>query len=274
MNIFGAVRKERFIKSKNKMEIIKTVFTVERTIRYALLSKKEKDEIYSLERKREIFIRNLPDITISHKIYLDKKGQERYGRIYPDQKPQRISQNTPLIKWVLRSSIPHSYGILLYLLISRLNKVAILELGTGIGVSTLYLLEAMKRTGGNLDSIEIWDAIAKLHMSLFKGHSNKKYNFFHARSQDVLSTLLQSKRSLDFVFHDGSHQYKDVLADMRIIMRLLKPAGIVVFDDINISTQMQAAWKEISLMQGVIYATTITAGDNKFPKMGLIVRGS
>lgn len=51
------------------------------------------------------------------------------------------------------------------------------------------------------------------------------------RSEDSLITLLARHVAADFVYVDGSHQAADVLTDAVLAWKLLKPGGLLIFDD-------------------------------------------
>ena len=78
----------------------------------------------------------------------------------------------------------------------------------------------------------------------FQEHDEQERNFDHnvrmagcadkivklrGRSQQVLPFL--AEESVDFVYVDGSHMILDVLQDAAMCWRLLRPGGILVFDD-------------------------------------------
>jgi len=60
-----------------------------------------------------------------------------------------------------------------------------------------------------------------------------KVRLIEARSDDGLCTLPTS--SYDCVYIDGSHRAPDVLSDAVLSFRLLKPAGLLIFDDYQIA---------------------------------------
>lgn len=60
-----------------------------------------------------------------------------------------------------------------------------------------------------------------------------KVRLIEARSDDGLCTLPTS--SYDFVYIDGSHRAPDVLSDAVLSFRLLKPGGLLIFDDYRIA---------------------------------------
>lgn len=51
------------------------------------------------------------------------------------------------------------------------------------------------------------------------------------RSDDGLVQLLARKIQADFIYVDGSHKAADVLTDAVLAWKLLKPGGLMVFDD-------------------------------------------
>ena len=57
----------------------------------------------------------------------------------------------------------------------------------------------------------------------------EKVNIFKGKSQDYLRDI--NACMYDFIYIDGSHTAPDVLEDAVLAWRLLKPEGIMVFDD-------------------------------------------
>jgi hypothetical protein len=52
---------------------------------------------------------------------------------------------------------------------------------------------------------------------------------WEGRSQDLLQG--PAKHSFDFVYVDGGHSYDDVKSDIEQLKRVIKPGGIIMFDD-------------------------------------------
>ena len=272
--LHGAIHKKVLLKSRHPLQTLQTIFLLERTIRFGLLTKEEKAHIALLKRKRERILYELPDIFLKTPFYKDKQGRKGLGRKIPGQSPSGIWEIS-LTKWALISSIPHIYGAFLYLAISRLRRRHILEVGTGLGISTLYLLQGITREKkGFVESIEGSNTIAEQHKRIFANYKKSRYRFLHARIENVLPQLLKAKRSYDFVFHDGEHQYETLMRDMKIIMQILTSGGIVVIDDINWTKQMRDAWKKVETLKDVIYTATIfSLSPNSHARMGLLVKG-
>ena len=60
-------------------------------------------------------------------------------------------------------------------------------------------------------------------------YSPEKFIIKRGFSKDILKTL--KNNSYDFIYVDGSHTAKDVLCDAILGFDLLKPSGIMTFDD-------------------------------------------
>lgn len=118
-------------------------------------------------------------------------------------------------------------GAALCFLASAINARAVVEIGTGCGVSGLWLLRGM-RPDGTLTSVDVEPEHQRLARQSFAqaGFSGGRLRLITGRALDVLPRL--SDGGYDLVFCDGAkHEYADYLAES---VRLLRVGGIVVFD--------------------------------------------
>ncbi|MFJ2028940.1 O-methyltransferase [Streptosporangium sp. NPDC087985] len=119
-------------------------------------------------------------------------------------------------------------GAALCFLATAISARAVVEIGTGCGVSGLWLLRGM-RQDGTLTSVDVEPEHQRLARQSFAqaGFSGGRTRLITGRALDVLPRL--SDGGYDLVFCDGSTQeYGDYLAEA---VRLLRPGGIVVFDN-------------------------------------------
>ncbi|WP_433245037.1 O-methyltransferase [Streptosporangium sp. CA-135522] len=119
-------------------------------------------------------------------------------------------------------------GAALCFLATAINARAVVEIGTGCGVSGLWLLRGM-RQDGTLTSVDVEPEHQRLARQSFAqaGFSGGRIRLIIGRALDVLPRL--SDGGYDLVFCDGARQeYGDYLAEA---VRLLRPGGIVVFDN-------------------------------------------
>lgn len=123
-------------------------------------------------------------------------------------------------------------GAALRLLAAALDARGVVEVGTGAGVSGLYLLEGM-RPDGVLTSIDIESEHQRLAREAFAeaGIAANRTRLIAGAALDVLPRLTDG--AYDLVFCDASAsgdktEYSDYLGQA---LRLLRPGGAVAFDN-------------------------------------------
>jgi predicted O-methyltransferase YrrM len=119
-------------------------------------------------------------------------------------------------------------GATLRFLASVLEARAVVEIGTGTGVSGLWLLRGM-RPDGVLTSVDIEAEHQRLARQTFTeaGVPAQRARLIAGAALEVLPRLTDGH--YDLVFCDGDKQeYPDYLAEA---LRLLRPGGVVAFDN-------------------------------------------
>jgi predicted O-methyltransferase YrrM len=119
-------------------------------------------------------------------------------------------------------------GAALRFLASAIGAKAVVEIGTGFGTSGLWLLRGM-RPGSVLTSVDTEPEHHRLAREVFAaaGFPSSRYRLITGRALEVLPRLADS--AYDLVFCDADkREYPDYLA---AAMRLLRPGGIVAFDN-------------------------------------------
>lgn len=119
-------------------------------------------------------------------------------------------------------------GAALCFLATAVNARSVVEIGTGCGVSGLWLLRGM-RPDGTLTSVDVEPEHQRMARQTFAdaGFSGSRIRLIVGRALDVLPRL--SDGGYDLVFADGAKQeYTDYLAES---VRLLRVGGIVAFDN-------------------------------------------
>ena len=145
--------------------------------------------------------------------------------------------------FVRRSSVSGKYGFLLYRITRWFRPEMIVELGTGMGISTLYLSAGSPDTP--LHSIERNRERAALAAQLIcrlnPGPVSIHWGEMEEKLEDISPMIPQ--RFLAFV--DGNHHYTPT---MHYLAKLVERAGneaVIIMDDIYWSREMQRAWREI-----------------------------
>jgi len=126
------------------------------------------------------------------------------------------------------SPIGSGGGAALQFLASVLEARAVVEIGTGTGVSGLWLLRGM-RTDGILTTVDIEAEHQRLAKQSFAeaGIPSQRARTISGAALDVLPRLTDGH--YDLVFCDGDKAEYD--AYLTEALRLLRPGGVVVFDN-------------------------------------------
>jgi predicted O-methyltransferase YrrM len=119
-------------------------------------------------------------------------------------------------------------GAALCFLATTINARAVVEVGTGCGVSGLWLLRGM-RPDGTLTSVDVEPEHQRMARQTFAeaGFAGSRIRLIGGRALDVLPRLADG--GYDLVFCDAAKQeYVDYLTES---VRLLRVGGIVAFDN-------------------------------------------
>jgi predicted O-methyltransferase YrrM len=126
------------------------------------------------------------------------------------------------------SPIGNGGGAALRFLASLLDARAVVEVGTGTGVSGLWLLRGM-RADGVLTSVDLEAEHQRLARESFReaGVPSQRFRLISGAALQVLPRLTDGH--YDLVFCDGDKaEYGDYLSEA---LRLLRPGGVVAFDN-------------------------------------------
>lgn len=154
------------------------------------------------------------------------------------------SSNTRKIKDIAKNTLkPNKYGQLLFRLVNHFKPNSILELGTSLGISTLYLAGSSKKI--KVTTIEGCPNTTKVARINFDKIGFNHIELINDTFDHYLPNHLAKTNSLDFVFFDGNHQQKATLDYFNLCVEKVHNETIFVFDDIHWSEGMTAAWETI-----------------------------
>jgi predicted O-methyltransferase YrrM len=131
-----------------------------------------------------------------------------------------------------------------------------LEIGTSLGMTSLYVLAALARNRhGHLFTVELAPSKAAYASGLFRAFGEERVTSVVGRSEAVLPELLARVPAFDWVFVDIDHRYESTMAHWELLADHVRPGGWLVFDDINFSDGMRRAWRELSARAGFAWTT-------------------
>lgn len=130
----------------------------------------------------------------------------------------------------------------LYYLIKGLKPESLLEVGTHIGASTIYMAQAHKGVSENsqfstVDILDVnsdqgaWKSVglqASPRDLISQSGCGDYVKFFNAPATEFMKSTTQK---YDFIFLDGDHSAKAVYEEVGYALSLLKPNGLILLHD-------------------------------------------
>lgn len=141
------------------------------------------------------------------------------------------------------SSVPEKYGKLLSNLANEFGGAGIIELGTSLGISSMYMAASCPES--KTDTIEGCMETAKLAEDTISNTGIGNIRVHHGSFENILPALLEREDAPGLVFIDGNHRKEAVLNYFNIIAENSDPMTLVVLDDIYLTPDMKDAWKMI-----------------------------
>ncbi|MBS1661286.1 MAG: class I SAM-dependent methyltransferase [Bacteroidetes bacterium] len=170
-----------------------------------------------------------------------------------------------------RAAKPAKLGMLLYRIAKHYGVSRVLELGTSMGLSTAYLAEGVKGAarargegavsgggaggtaapggggvvGGRVWSIEGAAQVAEKAEENLRWLGLENVRLVTGNFDTVLPEVLGEMGGVDLAFVDGNHRREPTLAYFDLLMGHVARPGILIFDDIHWSKEMEEAWAAI-----------------------------
>lgn len=138
---------------------------------------------------------------------------------------------------------PPKLAQLLYRLAAFANPRSIVELGTCLGITTLYLHEAAPNA--KVYTLEGCPETAGVAKEVFMSAGLNDVNLITGNFDDTLESVLADHEQLDFVYIDGNHQRVATLNYFEQCLPKVHEDTMLIFDDIYWSEGMKQAWAQI-----------------------------
>ncbi|MGD0799002.1 MAG: class I SAM-dependent methyltransferase [Acidobacteriaceae bacterium] len=138
----------------------------------------------------------------------------------------------------------------IYCMVRHMRPKKIVETGVGHGVTSRFILEALKLNGeGALWSIDLppmnreWRS--QVGMAVGKGHEDR-WTLIHGSSRRRLPKLLSDLGEIDLFIHDSLHTERNVRFEMDSAWAALGPNGALVVDDVDANHGFELFTKEFA----------------------------
>ena len=132
---------------------------------------------------------------------------------------------------------------IIYHLIQHFNCKNIIELGTNLGINTLYMSAANPEA-----SVYSIEACPNLYQKAKQNSSAVKIEnviIINDLFENALPKVLQQIKSFDFIYIDGNHSYEATMKYVNWCLQYKTNESMILLDDIHWSKEMYKAWKKI-----------------------------
>jgi len=151
-------------------------------------------------------------------------------------------ESRAISKVAATSLSPAAYCRMYNRIIHYTNASNILELGTSMGITTLYL--ALKKNA-HVTTIEGNASMINIALTNFEYFNTKNIGLIEGNLDIKLSDYLLKPVKIDFVLMDANHRYEPTIRYFNLLSRRMADKGVIVMDDIHHSKEMNQAWKEL-----------------------------
>ncbi|OJJ15134.1 SAM-dependent methyltransferase [marine bacterium AO1-C] len=132
---------------------------------------------------------------------------------------------------------------LLFRLVDYFQPQHILELGTSLGINTLYLAKA--QPSAQVTTMEGCPNIASIARKNFKSQQVESIQLMEGNIDKTLPYFLDNASKLDFVFLDANHREAPTIRYFEQCLAKSHEDSVFILDDIYWSQGMQRAWEQI-----------------------------
>ena len=152
----------------------------------------------------------------------------------------KVKKVSMLAKHALK---PARIAALIGRLAEEVSPATIVELGTCLGITTLYLAKASPQS--KVISIEGCPQTAAIARENFDKADASNIEIRVGNFDELFPSLLEELQGLGLIFIDGNHRKEATLNYFRLALPKVDEGSVMIFDDIYWSEGMKEAWDEI-----------------------------
>jgi predicted O-methyltransferase YrrM len=158
-------------------------------------------------------------------------------------KSPHFNNNTRTLSEIAATSLsPASYCRLYNRIIHYIDASQIVELGTSMGITTLYLAQ---KNDAQVTTFEGNDSMVNVALTNFEYFDKKNIDLVEGNIDNCLSEFLVNPRKIQFALMDANHRYEPTIRYFHLLSRRMADKGVMVIDDIYYSEEMNRAWREL-----------------------------
>ena len=135
------------------------------------------------------------------------------------------------------------FGKLLFRLIQHFKPSTIFDLGTSLGITTIY--ESKAYESSQIFTFEGCPATATIAQQNFNELNCKNIEIIIGNIDETLPIELSKIGQLDFAFFDANHRFEPTIKYFKLCLEKATENSVFVFDDIHWSEEMHEAWQVI-----------------------------
>lgn len=156
---------------------------------------------------------------------------------------KHLASNLRKISDIASLSLSDAKFSALYARIAAYCKAkTIVDLGTSLGINTLYLAT---QPGSKVYTFEGAETIAEIASISFEFGEAKNIELITGNIDQTLYATLSRIPKIDLAFLDANHRYEPTLRYFELVVSRSHHKAIIILDDIHDSPEMERAWSAI-----------------------------